>query len=298
MLPLANPLREEKPFEINAWAIITSIGCARMLKDIIQDLFLKQHSPTNLLIDVPVLAVFIMLLVFILRGQIKTVPLWVGFVLLIFAAWSFIRLGGVEGSSEYNFMALGVAFALCYRGKELVIILSSLFVVIVFINLDQMVQGRITTSLFRAATHSYDSYFTSMFAICVVLLIFKGMLKRETRKVRQARELIAAQHALIRRQHEELRRHRMVLVEATRRLHEDVQGYDDDIRGQDEALNNYIYLSTQNLRLSMSRMKSAPGALLNSRGLTDNLKDQIDELNLVVANLITNLEKTDHDHRN
>jgi len=293
-----SPLFEKKPFEIGAWGILTSIGCLRILKDIVQDLFLNKNTLTNLYIDVPLLTVFLLLLFGIVRGKLKAVPLWTGFLLLLLTSWSFVRLGGVAGSSEYNFMALGAMFALCYRGRDLIIITSALFIINVFVYVDQAQHGRITSLLFKVATNSYDSFYTSMAVICLVLLYFKEMLKVETSQVRHVRELLGSQRSLISKQHDDLVQQQSVLVEATRRLHHDVQLYDDDIRGQNEAINNYIYLSTQNLRISMSRMKSIQGSFPNDGGLDDNLKQQIDALNLVVATLITDLEKSGHDNFN
>ena len=291
----ANPSLEQKPFELSAWAILTGLGCIRMLKDILHDLFVSGESLTNLYIDVPLLVAFLLLLLWILRGKLKAVPLWLGYILLLLTTWSFIRLGGVAGSSEYNFMALAVMFTLCYRGRDLIIIILSLFLVIIFAHLDEMQNGRITTLLFKTKTDSYDSFYTSVASIGVVLLYFKDMLKVETSQMRHVRELLGRQRSLILKQHEDLLQQQSILFEATKRLHRDVQVYDDDIRGQDEALNNYIYLSTQNLRLSMSRMKSVPATFSNAKGLDNNLKEQIDELNLVVANLITDLDKPNHD---
>lgn len=137
----ANPLLEQKPFELSTWAILTAIGCLRILKDILQDVFLSQDASTNLLIDVPLLLVFLLLLLLIIRGRFKSVPLWVGIVLLLLTTWSYIRLGGVEGSSEYNFMALPVMFSLCYRGRDLAIVVFALFLFIVIANTDQMQQS-------------------------------------------------------------------------------------------------------------------------------------------------------------
>src|SRR5690606_32466154 len=134
----------ERPFELSTWAILTAIGCARILKDIVQDLFMPEQAMTNLLIDVPLLIVFLILLILLLIGRLKTVPLWVGLLLLVLTTWSFIRLGGVEGSSEYNFMALAMMFTLCYQGRDLAIIITTLFLFIIIANVDQMQQGRIT----------------------------------------------------------------------------------------------------------------------------------------------------------
>jgi hypothetical protein len=289
---------EQKPFELGAWAILTVIGCIRILKDILQDLFVKQSTITNLSIDVPLLIVFLLLLFLLISGKLTTVPLWVGFILLLLTTWSFIRLGGVGGSSEYNFMALGVMFTLCYKGRDLVIIIAALFAIIAFVYFDQMQDGRITTLLFKMRSDSYDSFYTSMTVICVVLLYFKEMLKVETSHVRHVRELLGTQRSLIRKQHEDLIHQQTILFEATRRLHHDVELYDDAIRGQNEAINNYVYLSTQNLRISMSRIKSIPSTFPNAGGLDTSLKEQIDALTLVVANLIADLEKPGDDHLN
>jgi hypothetical protein len=289
---------EQKPFELSAWAILTTIGCVRILKDILQDLFITKNTPTNLLIDIPLLVVFLILLFLILKGTLKAVPLWAGFVLLMLTVWSFVRLGGVEGSSEYNVMALGVMFTLCYRGRDLAIIVLALFVMIVFANVDQVQHGRITEWLHRVTSNSYDSFYTSVIVIGVVLLYFKEMLKVETSKIRHVRELLGTQRTLIKNQHEELLHQQAILFDATKRLDQDVQLYDDVIREQNEAINDYIYLSTQNLRLSISRMKSVPNALSDSEGLAYSLKEEIHALNTVVANLITDLEKPSHDHLN
>ncbi|HTF21845.1 MAG TPA: hypothetical protein VK658_27385 [Chryseolinea sp.] len=293
-----NPTLEEKPFELSTWAILTTIGCVRILKDILQDLFMAQRSQNNLLIDVPLLLVFLLLLFLILKGSLRAVPLWVGIVLLLLTTWSFIRLGGVEGSSEYNFMALAVMFTLCYRGRDLTIIVSALFLCIVIANVDQMQHGRITIWLFKAATDSYDSFYTSVIVIGIVLLYFKEMLKVETSKVRHVRKLLGNQRSLIRKQHEELLQQQAILYEVTKRLGQDVKLYEDVIREQDETINNYIFLSTQNLRLSISHMKSIPSALPDSESLANSLKEEINALNLVVANLITDLENPSHDHLN
>ena len=293
-----NSSLEQKPFELSAWAILTIIGCVRMLKDILQDLFIPQNSLTNLSVDIPLLIVFLVLLFLILKGTLKAVPLWAGFVLLFLTTWSFIRLGGVEGSSEYNIMALGVMFTLCYRGRSLAIIVSALFIVIVFANLDQVQHGRITSWIYGSTSNGYDSFYTTLIAIGVVLLYFKEMLKVETSKMRHVRDLLGGQRTLIRNQHEELLHQQAILSEANKRLDLDVQEYDDVIREQNAALDNYIYLSTQNLRLSISRMTSVPSKLPEAEGLTNSLKEEIRALNLVVANLITELEKPSHDHLN
>jgi hypothetical protein len=293
-----NSLFEQKPFELGAWAILMVIGSIRILKDIVQDLFVNQPTLTNLSIDVPLLVVFLLLIFWVTRGKLKTMPLWVGLILLLLTTWSFVRLGGVAGSSEYNFMALGVMFTLCYKDRDLIIVIAALFAINVFVYVDQVQEGRITSLLFKARTDSYDSFYTSMTLICVVLLYFKEMLKVETSQVRHVRELLSTQRSLIRKQHEDLVRQQAVLFEATRRLHHDVQSYDDDIRGQNEAISNYIYLSTQNLRISMSRIKSIPSTFPNAGGLDVNLKEQIDALTLVVANLISDLEKPGDDHLN
>jgi hypothetical protein len=291
-----NPSLEQKPFELSAWAILIIIGCVRILKDILQDLFIPQNSPTNLFIDIPLLVVFLILLFLILKGTLKTVPLWAGFVLLLLTTWSFVRLGGVEGSSEYNVMALAVMFTLCYRGRSLAIIVSALFIVIVFANLDQVQHGRITSWVYGGTSQGYDSFYTTLIVIAVVLLYFKEMLKVETSKMRHVRELLGNQRTLIKNQHEELLQQQAILFEANKRLDQDVQQYDDAIREQNAALNNYIYLSTQNLRLSISRMTSVPGKLPEAEGLTNSLKEEVRALNLVVANLISELENPSHDH--
>ena len=289
---------DDKPFELNAWALLTAIGGVRILKDIVQDLFLPDKALTNLLIDVPLLIVFLLLLLLILKNKITTVPLWVGFVLLLLTSWSFIRLGGVEGSSEYNFMALGVMFTLCYRGWNLTLILAALCTIIVLANIDQLLHGRITSTLFRATTHSHDTFYTTIVVVGIVLLYFKHLLKEETSKVRHLRRLMTLRHSLIRKQHEELRQQKSILSEATRRLHQDVQKYDDVIKEQNKAISDYVFLSTQNLKLSMARLKSVPGSYPDAEGFTGQLTEQIDQLNVVVANLINDLEKPDHDHFN
>jgi hypothetical protein len=289
---------EEKPFELNAWALLTAIGAVRILKDILQDLFIQNPSQTNLLIDVPLLTVFLLLLFLILKNKITTVPLWVGVVLLLLTSWSFIRLGGVEGSSEYNFMALGVMFTLCYRGWNLTLILAALFTIIVLANIDQLLHGKITSALFQSATNSHDSFYTTLIVVGVVLLYFKQLLKEETSKVRHLRRLMTIRHSLIRKQHEELLQQKSILSEATRRLSQDVQQYDDVIKEQNKAISDYVYLSTQNLKLSMARLKSVPGSYADAEGFTGRLTEQIDQLNVVVANLIDDLEKPDHDHVN
>lgn len=290
-----SPLVEQKHFELNAWAILTSIGCIRILKDIVHDLLADQGTLTNLYIDVPLLSVFLLLLILIVRRKLSDVPLWVGFVLLLFCTWSFVRLGGVQGSSEYNFMALGVMFTLCYRGRDLLILVTLLFLAIIFANVDQMQHGRITQLLFRSTTHSYDSFYTSLISIGIVLLYFKNMLKDQTNKVRHSRELLSGQRSLIRQQHMDMLQQQTTLLEVTKRLHKDVQLYDDDIREQDKAIQNYIYLATQNLRLSMSRMDSVPDSFSKIDGLDKRLKEQIDALNVVVTSLITDLENTEND---
>lgn len=285
---------DEKPFELSAWALLTGIGAVRILKDIVQDLFREDQRDTSLLTDVPLLLVFLFLLYLIIRNKITVVPVWVGIVLLLLTTWSFIRLGGVEGSSEYNFMALAVMYTLCYRGRDLTFILIALFGIIILVNIDQLQHGRITERLQQRTTYSHDTFYTTLTVIGVVLLYFKELLKVETSKVRDLRRLMTRRHSLIRKQHEELRQQKLILLEATRRLREDVKDYDDIIKQQNQALHDFIYLSTQNLRLSMARMQSVPGALPKSEGLTHRLTEQIVQLKGVVSRLIVELDQSDH----
>jgi len=277
-------------FELHAWAILTAIGAARILKDILQDLLLADEQSSNLLVDVPLLLVFVVLFMLIVKNKITTVPIWVGVTLLLLASWSFARLGGVAGSSEYNFMALTVMFTLCYRGWNLNLLLVGMFAIMLFVSIDQLQQGRITSALFQMTTHGQDSYYTTIVVVTIVLLYFKRLLIQETSKVRHLRRLMTVRHSLIKNQHEELVRQKAILSDATRRLSRDVQQYDDVIREQDKAIADYVYLSTQTLKWSMARLASVP-SLPDSNGFTERLAEQIDQLNDVVGGLIHDLEK-------
>lgn len=284
---------EERSFEMSGLALLSALAGLRILKDILQDIFGKNQTDLTLLIDIPLLIVFILLFILAITAKVKTVPLAIGFLLVVLTTWSYITLGGVEGTSEYNFMGLAVMITLCYRKRRLIIVLTAMFAAIAMVNIAQLMHWPIGFPG-RRMTSSHDSFFSTLITVGIALLYFKLLLKVETSKISYVRELLRSHWTQIRRRRDELFQQQALLLEVTRRLHDDVHSYDDDIREQNESIRDYVYLSTQNLRLSLSQMTAVPGTLSVETHLADRLNEQLLELNGVVDNLITELEKSGH----
>lgn len=287
---------QTKPFEFQVWVVITAIASVRTLKSVVQGL-INPINTISLTIDSLVLMVFLTLLFLLLFEKIKHLPIVGAILLLGLLILSYIRHGGVMGTTEYNLMALGVLFVLAYRGRQLVFLMTLFFLTIVVANLDLRYDGWLTQRFFQGNSTSLDNYFTTVIALVVLMFYFKHALVKESERVMNSRNKLRKQITTIRRQNEELREQQNLLHSMNNRLKEEIRNQDNQINHQNKAIEDYLWLSTESLQLSLHRIMTNARDLRGNDLLEIKLNDQITELGTVVGDLQKDLKRHEGDQK-
>jgi hypothetical protein len=279
---------QTRPFELQVWFVVTAIAGLRALKAVVQDLT-GSINPTGLVIDILILLIFCGLCLLIYLKKIPRIPLIVGVMLLILLAFSYVQFGGVLGTTEYNMMGLGVLFALAYNRKKLVLMMTLYIVVIVLANLDLRTDGWLTRSFFKRISTGVDNYLTTLFTLLVIILYFKKALIWESDRITELGNKLAGQIKTIEIQKKELYEQKQLLHNINARLEQDIRNHSDQIVRQNNAMKDYIWLSTESLQIPLKRLSSNVCDLNENSLLETKLKEQINEFNVVVHNLTSEL---------
>lgn len=275
---------QARPFELQVWFVITAIAALRTLKSVVQGIVNKVHT-TGLVIDVLIFLVFCGLCLLIYFKKIPRIPLIVGVILLILLILSYVQFGGVLGSTEYNIMALGVLFALAYKRKQFVLMMFLYVAFILVANLDLRFEGWLTRNFFKHFTTSLDNYLTTLLALLVLIKYFKSALVRESNRITKLRKKLSEQIKTIRMQNKELTEQQRLLHTVNASLAEEIKNHSNQIGRQNKAMKDYMWLSTESLQMPLKRISAYVTDLPENSILETKLKEQVDELNLVVQKL-------------
>ena len=281
---------QERPFELQVWIVITAIGALRTLKAVLQDLA-NAGSIASLAVDSFILVVFVTVCLSIYRGKIRHVPMAVAIILMVLLTVSFIRLGGVRGTSEYNIMALSILFVLAYRQRSLIWILALYFIFILAASVDLRMQGWMTQYLFKKISTGLDPYFTTLLTLLAFFMYFKYALVRESNRLLELRAKHGQQIGTIRTQHRELEGQQQLLHGINARLKDEINRRTREIVNQNKAIQDFIWLSTESLRMPLQRITTLADDLPEDNFLESQLKEQVAELRLVIHSLREELKQ-------
>lgn len=289
-MPKALTGLQEKPFELQVWIVIIAIGALRTLKSVAQDL-VHGVGAAGLAIDSLILITFVAVCLLIYHEKIRQVPLAVALVLLALLTVSFIRLGGVRGTSEYNLMALSILFVMAYDRRSLVMILALYFLAILTASIDLRVEGWMTRHFFNKTSTSLDVYFTTLLTLLAIFLYFKYALARESSRILQLRGTLDGQINTIRRQHRELEGQQRLLHDINARLKDEISRHNREIVTRNKAIQDFIWLSTESLHMPLQRITSIASDLPEDDFLERQLKEQVAGLRLVIHSLREELKQ-------
>lgn len=193
-------------------------------------------------------------------------------------------------------MALGVLFVLAYRGRQLIFLMTLFISFIIAANLDLRYDGWLTQHFFQRNSTSLDNYFTTLIALVVLMFYFKHALVKESERVMNLRKKLRKQITTVRRQNEELEEQQKLLHSMNNRLKEEIKNQDYQINHQNKAIEDYLWLSTESLQLSLQRIMTNSRDLRGNDLLEVKLNDQITELGNVVDNLQKDLKRHEGSH--
>ncbi len=281
---------QTRPFELQVWFVVSAIAGIRTLKSVVQDIINRTNS-TGLIIDVLILLVFCSLCFLIYKRKIRSIPLIIGIILLVLLIFSYVQFGGLLGATEYNIMGLGVIFVLAYSRKQLVFLMILYVLLIVAANLDLRYEGWLTQSFFKYNSTSLDTYLTTLLTLLLIILYFKNALVRESSRVMELRVKLGGQVETIRQQQKELKDQKQFLQKVNGRLEEEIKNHSNEIDRQNRAMKDYIWLSTESLQIPLTRIRKCVADLSDNGALEGKLKEQVDELTVVVKNLKSELKR-------
>lgn len=293
-MPQALTALQEKPFESQVWIVITAIGALRTLKSVIQGL-VQGGSILSLAIDALILLIFVAACFLIYHEKIRQVPLVVALLLLVLLTASFVRLGGVGGTSEYNLMALSILFVMAYEGRSLVLILALYFLAILTASIDLHMQGWMTRQFFHKTSTSLDVYFTITLTLLAIFLYFKNALVSESSRILQLRGKLDRRIGTIRNQHRELEGQQRLLHGINSRLKDEITRHSEEIVTKNKAIQDFIWLSTESLHIPLQRITFIARDLPDDDFLESELKKQVAELRLVIHSLREELKQHERD---
>ena len=276
---------QAKPFELQVWFVVMAIAGLRTLKSVVQHVASSKINTTGLIIDLSILLIFCGLALLIYSRKIPRVPLIVGVILLILLIFSYVQFGGVMGTTEYNLMGLGVLFALAYNRKELAVIMILYVVFILIANLDLRFNGWLTRNFYKGVSTSLDNYLTTLLTLLLIIIYFKKALTQESKRITELRKKLSEQMKTIVSQKKELEVKKQFLHKVNARLEEEIRNHSDQIVRQNSAMKDYIWLSTESLQMPLKRISTRVTDLRENSILETILKEQVDELNVVVENL-------------
>lgn len=289
-MPQALTALQEKPFESQVWIVITAIGALRTLKSVIQGL-VQGGSILSLAIDALILLIFVAACFLIYHEKIRQVPLVVALLLLVLLTASFVRLGGIGGTSEYNLMALSILFVMAYEGRSLVLILALYFLAILTASIDLHMQGWMTRQFFHKTSTSLDVYFTITLTLLAIFLYFKNALVSESSRILQLRGKLDRRIGTIRNQHRELEGQQRLLHGINSRLKDEITRHSEEIVTKNKAIQDFIWLSTESLHIPLQRITFIARDLPDDDFLESELKKQVAELRLVIHSLREELKQ-------
>lgn len=293
-MPQALTTLQDKPFELQIWIVITAIGALRTLKSVSQEL-VNDASAMSLTIDALILVTFVTACLLIYHEKIRHVPLVVALLLLVLLTASFVRLGGVRGTSEYNLMALSILFVMAYERRSLVLILVLYFLAILAASIDLHMQGWMTRQLFNKTSTSLDVYFTTLLTLLAIFLYFKNALASESNRILQLRGILDGKIGAIRHQHRELEGQQRLLHGINVRLKDEINKHSREIVTQNKAIQDFIWLSTESLHIPLQRITSIARDLPDNNFLETELKEQVAELRLVIHSIREELKQHERD---
>lgn len=276
---------QAKPFELQVWIVVTAIAGLRTFKSVLQDVTGDKINTTGLIIDLSILLIFCGLCLLIYFRKIPRIPLIVGVALLMLLICSYVQFGGVMGSTEYNMMGLGVLFALAYNRKDLALIMILYGVMILVANIDLRFNGWLTRTFFKDYSTSRDNYLTTLLTVVLIILYFKKALILESNRITELRQRLSEQIKIIGSQKKELEEKKQFLHTVNARLEEEIRNHSDQIVRQNRAMKDYIWLSTESIQMPLQRISSNVTELSEHNVLETKLKQQVNELNVVVENL-------------
>lgn len=293
-MPQALTALQEKPFESQVWIVITAIGALRTLKSVIQGL-VQGGSILSLAIDALILLIFVAACFLIYHEKIRQVPLVVALLLLVLLTASFVRLGGIGGTSEYNLMALSILFVMAYEGRSLLLILALYFLAILTASIDLHMQGWMTRQFFHKTSTSLDVYFTITLTLLAIFLYFKNALVSESSRILQLRGKLDRRIGTIRNQHRELEGQQRLLHGINSRLKDEITRHSEEIVTKNKAIQDFIWLSTESLHIPLQRITFIARDLPDDDFLESELKKQVAELRLVIHSLREELKQHERD---
>src|SRR5690606_30984247 len=215
---------------------------------------LHAASAMTLARDALILVTFATACLLIYHDKIRQVPLVVALLLLVLLTASFVRLGGVGGTSEYNLMALSILFVMAYEGRSLVLILALYFLAILTASIDLHMQGWMTRQFFHKTSTSLDVYFTITLTLLAIFLYFKNALVSESSRILQLRGKLDRRIGTIRNQHRELEGQQRLLHGINSRLKDEITRHSEEIVTKNKAIQDFIWLSTESLHIPLQRI--------------------------------------------
>ncbi|MDF9795096.1 hypothetical protein OKW21_000359 [Catalinimonas alkaloidigena] len=243
-----------RSFESRVLLTLFLIALVRTLLGTVQDL-IGEVSWQGILIDSILLCVFTAVTIFAFRNKSFThIHPLLGVLLVLLISLLFVRSGGVEGSTEYNFFALMVLLSLLYDGRWQRSLLVISFVIVIYLSYSVYVKNSLFYLLFVRNSRGYDNFLYTLVALTILVAYLQMLIEEEDKKLKAKHEELKKKVKLVSIKNVKLSKQQAQLTQMNHQLKQKVEESKAYHEQRNRALQQYIEQHTNKIQLPIQNL--------------------------------------------
>lgn len=244
-----------RSFESRVLLTLTMIALLRTLGGTVQDL-MGNVPWQGILIDSILLVIFAGTTFFAYRNKsFNDLSPLLGIILVLLLSLLFIRSGGVEGTTEYNFFALTVILCLLYNGRWQKGLLTLSFALMTFLSYSVYVKNPLFYSLFVRNSWGYDNFLYTLIALTILIAYLHILIEEEDKKLKDKHEELKKKVRLVSIKNARLNKQQELLTQMNLQLKQTVGESKAYHEQRTKALQQYIEQNTKNIQLPLQNLQ-------------------------------------------
>jgi hypothetical protein len=183
------------------------------------------------------------------------IPPLLGVILVLLLALLFIRSGGVEGTTEYNFFGLTVILCLLYNGRWQKALLIIAFAIMIYLSYSVYVKNSLFYLLFVRNSWGYDNFLYTLTALTILIAYLQILIEEEDKKLKAKHEELKKKVRLVSIKNAKLNKQQRLLTQMNLQLKQAVGESKAYHEQRTKALQQYIEQNTKNIQIPLQNLQ-------------------------------------------
>ncbi|MEK6481327.1 hypothetical protein WJR50_27545 [Catalinimonas sp. 4WD22] len=244
-----------RSFESRVLLTLTVIALVRTLGGTVQDL-MGNVPWQGILIDSILVGIFAGTTFLAFRNKsFQNIPPLLGVILVLLLALLFIRSGGVEGTTEYNFFGLTVILCLLYNGRWQKALLIIAFAIMIYLSYSVYVKNSLFYLLFVRNSWGYDNFLYTLTALTILIAYLQILIEEEDKKLKAKHEELKKKVRLVSIKNAKLNKQQRLLTQMNLQLKQAVGESKAYHEQRTKALQQYIEQNTKNIQIPLQNLQ-------------------------------------------